>query len=286
MPDSAPVPNAIFIRICGNSTCWANFVKNSNSLPPSTAKTAIGQPFIELIEVESTNIYAMEQLQANLAVHGTTYFAHHQTGGRGQHGKIWSAEPGMHIALSVITDCSFLSLSNQFPLSVAMALGVYDLFSRYGGRDTSIKWPNDIYWRDRKAGGILIENQVRGSEWPAAVVGIGLNINQGSFPDHLPNAVSLQQATGNDFNIVTTASELCCCLEHRYQQLRSGAYDDLLAAYNQHLYRRGCSVRLKKNNAAFNCVVESVSRTGELLVNGAVQDSYRFGEVEWILPAR
>lgn len=238
---------------------------------------------MELTEVESTNIYAMDRLQANLAAHGTVFFAHSQTAGKGQHGKSWSGEPGRNIAMSVIIDCSFLLLGQQFPLSVMVALACHDLFSKYAGDETFVKWPNDIYWRDRKAGGILIENQVRGSNWQAAVVGIGINLNQTVFSSELKNPVSLKQITGKDFDTVSVAKELCGCLEKRYGQLKNGLFEKLLSEYNERLFKRGEKVRLKKGSAGFECVIGGVSANGELEVIGGLQDSYRFGEVEWVL---
>ncbi len=260
-----------------------NFVKNTNSLLPLHVKSTIGQPFIELTEVESTNIYAMDQLQSNLAAHGTAVFAHHQTGGKGQHGKTWLSEPGSNLALSVILDTEFLSIANQFPLSVMAALACHDLFSRYALDETRIKWPNDVYWRDRKAGGILIENRMRGSKWQGSVVGIGLNLNQVQFVGTLKNPVSLKQITGKNFNIITFAKELCVCLEYRYQQLQEGKWEELLLLYNQHLFKRNERVKLKKESASFYCTVLGVSQTGELLVSGGPKESFRFGEVEWVI---
>lgn len=250
---------------------------------PSYVKSPIGQPFIELTVVESTNIYAMDHLQANLAAHGTAFFAHHQTAGKGQRGKSWSAEPGNNIALSVIVDSSFLSPSHQFPLSVMVALAVHDLFNKYTTDDTFIKWPNDIYWRDRKAGGILIENLIKSGNLGGSVVGIGLNINQVVFPDTLKNPVSLKQITGKNFDPVTLAKELCGCLEKRYHELRDGHFATMFAYYNQYLYKRGQQVRLKNNSAAFYCTIEGVSENGELVVSGAAKERFGFGEVEWVV---
>ncbi len=262
---------------------WINFVKNSNSLPPLIAKTAIGQPFIELSETDSTNMYAMEQLQANLAGHGAAFFAHHQSAGRGQRGKTWQSEAGTNIALSIITDSSSLSVANPFPLSIAVALAAHDLFSKYAGDETSIKWPNDLYWRDRKAGGILIENSIRGQSWPWSVVGIGMNINQTLFAGSLVNPVSLKQITGKQFDPVALAKELCLCLEERYRQLLHEPFDRCLTRYNELLFKKGVQVRLKKGPVIFNCVIEAVSETGELMVSGGLDERFTFGEVEWIL---
>lgn len=261
-----------------------NFVKNSNSLPPSPAKSTIGQPFVELPTVDSTNIYAMDHLQANLAAHGTVFFAHNQTAGKGQRGKNWVSEPGANIAMSAILDCSFLSLAHQFPINVAVSLACYDLFAVYAGNQTFIKWPNDIYWRDRKAGGILIETQVRGNKWQGAVAGIGLNLNQAHFPLQAQNPVSLKQITGKDFDTVSLAKELCGHLEKRYQQLKKGEEEAMLAEYNAHLFKRGQEVKLKKGPVVFSATIAGVSASGELQVLNGIDESFRFGEIQWMLP--
>lgn len=249
---------------------------------PSDAKSAIGNPFTELTVVESTNIYAMDRLQANLAAHGAAFFAHHQTAGKGQRGKSWLDETGNNIALSVIMDCSFLSPANQFPLSVVVALACYDVFNKYAAGETFIKWPNDIYWRDRKAGGILIENIIRGNKWEGAVVGIGMNVNQVVFPASLKNPVSLKQVTGKDLDTVAVAKEICDRLELRYQQLKNGGMEDLLTYYNNYLYKRGEQVRLKMDDDVFDCTVNAVSAEGKLNVVGGIKNNFRFGEVEWV----
>jgi len=262
------------------------FAKSNNLLPSAPTINTIGYPFIELISVDSTNNYAFDKLQENLAAHGMAIFAHKQTGGKGQRGKAWETEPGSNIILSVILDTSSLSISQQFPFSAAMALAAYNFFSYYAGEETKIKWPNDIYWRDRKAGGILIESSIMNrpsliGSWKWAVVGMGININQTVFPEYLPNPVSLKQIKGKDFDIVTLAKELCHCIEIRFQQLKNGKEEELLALYNHHLYKQKQRVRLKKGNVAFTCTVEGVSDDGQLLVSGAMQDRFVFGEIEW-----
>lgn len=251
-------------------------------MPPLSAKTPLGQPFIELTEVESTNIHAMEQIQANMAVHGTAYFAHDQTAGKGQRGKSWIAEPGSHIALSVILAGSELDLSNPFPLSMMSALAVHDFFSYYAGAETTIKWPNDLYWRDRKAGGILIENAIRGNKWQWAVIGIGINLNQERFPVSLLNPVSLKQITGKHQVPVEKAKELCNFLDQRFRQLLAGKDKNMLVEYNRLLYRQGQLVKLKKGNRVFGCTIQGVSATGSLLVSGCPEESFEHGEVIWV----
>lgn len=251
-------------------------------MAPSDVKSTIGTPFIELAAVNSTNTYAMEQLQANLAGHGAAFFAHNQTAGKGQHGKTWLIEPGTNITLSVVLDTGFLLLSKAFPLSVMVAVACHDFFSAYAGDETSIKWPNDLYWRDRKAGGILIENLVRGGVWAGSVAGMGINLNQVHFPEGLKNPVSLKQITGKNFDTVSMAKELCTHLEKRYRQLRNGGFEVLWQYYNEHLYKRGADVRFRNGSIAFHAGVKGVNRDGELELTGAPKEQYRFGELEWV----
>src|SRR6202012_5219150 len=96
---------------------------------------------------------------AGMAPHGTLVFAHDQWAGKGQRGRSWNSNPGANIVLSAVLEPVVLPLQQAFGLSVAVALACRDFFSSYAGSDvTTIKWPNDLYWNDRKAGGILIEN--------------------------------------------------------------------------------------------------------------------------------
>jgi BirA family biotin operon repressor/biotin-[acetyl-CoA-carboxylase] ligase len=125
--------------------------KNRNLL----SYPAIGQRLIILPSIDSTNNYAMGQANAGLAGHGTVYFALEQTAGKGQRGKSWITTVGENIMMSVVIEPQSLKINDQFLLSAAIALGCYDFFKSYAGDEISIKWPNDIYWRDRKAGGYL-----------------------------------------------------------------------------------------------------------------------------------
>jgi BirA family biotin operon repressor/biotin-[acetyl-CoA-carboxylase] ligase len=226
-------------------------------------------------------MYAMEQLLAGMAGHGAAFFAHSQTAGKGQRGKTWQSEPGSNIALSVVADSSFLSVSETFPLIAGVALAVHDAIHIYTGEETRIKWPNDLYWRDRKAGGILIENNIRGQSWPWSVIGVGINVNQTRFPE-LGQAVSLKQITGKHHSPLQLAKEICAALEVRYRQLLNGDSEKLLQRYNELLFAKGQVVRLKKENIAFPCKIEGVSAWGELMVSGTMQDSFGFGEVQWV----
>ncbi|HVF80480.1 MAG TPA: biotin--[acetyl-CoA-carboxylase] ligase [Flavisolibacter sp.] len=240
----------------------------------------IGTPFIELQRVESTNNYAIGALHAGMAQHGTAVFAHHQTAGKGQRNKQWFGEAGKNIALSVIVKPDSSSLSGSFLLSMAAAVAVQEFFTTYAGDEVKVKWPNDIYWRDRKAAGILIENIVQGTEWKAAVIGIGININQVSFEGLQTKAVSLKQITGKAHEPVVLAKELCTYLSNSLAVLKTSPLQ-IMTSYKSCLYKKEETVRLKKDNRVFNAVIKDVSVMGELIVHHATEERFSVGEVEW-----
>ena len=239
--------------------------------------------FTELQAVDSTNNYAMQQLQNGLAAHGSAWFAHRQTQGKGQRNKEWISPPGENIIMSAALDTGWMRLSQLFEISVAVALAVHDFFNKYSCGDAYIKWPNDIYWCDRKAAGILIENIIQGNNWQFAVAGIGININQTLFSELLQNPVSLKQITGKNYEPVEMAKELCIHIFKRYEQLKQNEFEVLLDEYNSALYKRNEMVRLKKGNRVFETIIKCVNRYGQLVTEGAFIENFEFGEVEWVM---
>jgi BirA family biotin operon repressor/biotin-[acetyl-CoA-carboxylase] ligase len=159
-------------------------------------------------------MYAMEQIHAQKALSGSVYQTDFQTNGKGQHGRIWESHRGENLLCTYILELNSLKQgknwvpSEQLGLSAAVALGAQAFFMEFAGDETKIKKPNDIYWRDRKAGGILIENIVRGTDWTWTVIGIGLNINQTHFSNEAGKPVSLKQITGKDWDIKAMQKKL------------------------------------------------------------------------------
>ncbi len=241
-------------------------------------------PFFKVLDrVDSTNNYAMAQAHAGMASNGMAWFAHEQTGGKGQRGNNWEAEPGKNIALSVVLQPGQLKVSQQFYLSATVALACFEFFSVYAASETRIKWPNDIYWRDRKAGGILIENIFHGDRWKYAVVGMGFNINQVQFNEGLKNPVSLKQITGNEFDPPELAKELYAILMKRVDALNPTIFEKTMEEYNQHLYKRNEKVKLKRENMVFETLVNEVNSKGQLITTDTIERQFDFGAIEWVL---
>ena len=239
--------------------------------------------FTILDTVDSTNNYAMGRVDAGLAKHGMLWFTKEQTAGKGQRGKTWATEKEKNIAMSLVLEPARLKITNQFHLNAAVALSCFDFFLKYGGDETKIKWPNDLFWRDRKAGGILIENKFQGKVWKWAVVGIGININQIKFDAFLINPVSLKQITGKSYNTVDLANELYVLLMKNLGELKTKNVLILMELYNEHLYKINKKVTLKKGGVKFETVIKEVSAQGRLITVDAIEREFTFGEVEWVL---
>ena len=233
--------------------------------------------------VDSTNNYAMAQIHAGKAKHGMCWFAKEQTAGKGQRGKHWTTEPGKNIAMSLVLKPGQLKISHQFHLSALAALTCFEFFLQYAGDETKIKWSNDLFWRDRKAGGILIENIFQGKDWRWAVVGIGININQTKFDKALINPVSLKQITGKNFEPVDLAKELYALLMKKSAELNANTVKKIMKHYNEHLYKLNKKVMLKKEAAKFETVIKGVSDEGCLITVDAMERAFEFDEVEWLL---
>lgn len=256
---------------------------------------SITAPFIELQSVDSTNNYARQLIERSrltdgqpLPEEGTAVFAHEQVSGKGQRGKNWASQKDANIALSILVKPAFLPLSQQFQLSACAAVAVHRFFANYAGPDTCIKWPNDLYWQDRKAGGILIESGV-GSQtaginyWNWAIVGIGININQAAFTNDLPNPVSLLQITGKKHDPLLMAKELRQIFLEEYHNLQTEGFGNIYSAYNKYLYKAGQKVVLKKESRSFEATIKYVTPAGKLSVYTSSEEEYDFGEVEWII---
>lgn len=241
----------------------------------------IGHKLTVLESIDSSNNYAMAQVHAGLANHGEAWFALEQTAGKGQRGRQWVTNPGENIMVSIALNTSRFQPDRTFPLSMAVALGCLDWFGKEVVEGASLKWPNDLYWRDRKAGGILIENKWSGNKWQFAIAGIGININQVNFDPMAKRPVSLRQITGREVDLMEALKALFSHLENRWQQLASGDLAGLLKDYNEVLFRKGETVKLKKGNASFETTILGVNMEGLLLTRDTMDRQFQFGEVEW-----
>ena len=187
-----------------------------------------------IAETNSTNTLLRERLaQGSWLASERWLRAGFQTAGRGQTGNGWESEAGKNLLFSVLLDPT----ENLFDLNILVSAAVHKMLN--GQLSTlqsqlSIKWPNDIYWQDRKIAGILIENALIGSRVCYTIGGVGVNINQTEFVSGAPNPVSLKQITGRDYDL----EELMTLFMNALDEVQSWGRDEQWAYYRAHLYRR------------------------------------------------
>ena len=135
---------------------------------------------------------------------------------------------------------SYLKAENQFILTQIVSVTMINVLKNYLPEESlSIKWPNDIYFNDKKIAGILIKNEIKGMMMGTSIIGIGLNVNQTSFDDNLPNPISMKMITGNDYDLETILNNICLELRALSLEHKTNAHSSQPTAhsYIKHLYR-------------------------------------------------
>lgn len=243
-----------------------------------------GQHRQVLEQVESTNSFLGELLKKERIPEGFVVVARHQTAGRGQAHAKWKSEPGKNLLLSFVFYPSFVSVPDLFQINKAFSLGVSDLVKNISGEKISIKWPNDIYHKDRKIAGILLENNLNSSSIQQTILGIGLNVNQDDFPKEVPNPTSLSLLCGKQFDCDEVLNELCSCLEARYLQLKRAEYSVLDTDFTNRLYRKDEWHLFMSERKEFEGMIKGVDKRGRMLVmhRNEIERFYDLKEIKFI----
>ncbi|MTI32303.1 biotin--[acetyl-CoA-carboxylase] ligase [Xanthovirga aplysinae] len=193
-----------------------------------------GKQVISLPTCHSTNDIAAALVSKGGTFEGTLVITDQQTAGKGQRGNQWEAEPGKNLTFSLILKPGFLNISQQFALNMAVSLGVHDTLFPLLGDGLKVKWPNDIYFFDKKLGGILIENTLKNNNIEFSVVGVGINVNQEKFST--AKATSLTQIVGSPFELREVLSTMLQKIEVRYLQLKESGESKIRPDYLESLY--------------------------------------------------
>lgn len=238
--------------------------------------------FYLLDSVDSTNNYAMANVHAGMATHGTAWSANEQTQGKGQRGKGWQAEAGKNIILSIVIQPLPVFRAQPFYLSSLVALACAEFLQKKCSQHIDIKWPNDLYWRDRKAGGILIENVFKGDAWKWAVIGIGINVNQTSFDENMKNPVSLLEISCKEMDPELLTRQLHLYILDKINSSTEETVATLIKEYNARLFKKGETVKLKKESAVFQTTIKEVNENGQLVTVDNMERVFDHGTVEWI----
>lgn len=226
----------------------------------------VGQSLVKLSEIDSTNNYLRKKLSNTKPLaEGTVIMADHQFAGRGQQSNVWEAEKGKNLTISILFNPIFINIHQQFYLNKAVSLGINDCLRVIIGDDCKIKWPNDIYYKNQKLGGVLIENIVSGQHLKSSIVGIGINVNQQNFSSGLFRATSLSKILHHNYELNDLLSELCKSIEIRYLQLKEDI-KCLDAEYLNRLCRLNEVHQYAINDRIYSGSIKGVSEEGYLLL--------------------
>lgn len=237
--------------------------------------------------IDSTNNYAIGLLEDGLAHHGDVVWALEQTAGKGQRGKKWEAKAGENIMMTLVVQPGRVLATNPFQLNMVVSNTLTTYFKNiYPYWHVAIKWPNDIFINAKKTVGILIENVFRGSQWTHAIIGMGINVNQSVFPEHLANATSLRNASGMSYDLKEIITDIRAGILNELQVSREESFGKTRTLYNQNLFGAGTvrAFRLSNDEDLFEAKVLEVDREGMLLLEtkeGLLKCAS--GSLQWVL---
>ncbi|ARS41996.1 biotin--[acetyl-CoA-carboxylase] ligase [Sphingobacteriaceae bacterium GW460-11-11-14-LB5] len=244
----------------------------------------VGQNLIKLKEVDSTNNFLKDLVsKSEPLAEGTVIMADNQFAGRGQQESVWQTQAGKNISTSIYLKPSFLPLDKQFYLNIAVSLAVSDALSFFIPDGIKVKWPNDMYYQNKKLGGILIENTLTGSSIKSSVIGIGLNINQSEFSDNISHrATSVIQILQRDVPLMDIMDKIFIFMEKYYLILRAGKYGILQKDYLSKLYNFNIPALYMQNGAFFEGTIKGVEDGGRLTVDTKHGlKAFNFKEIEF-----
>ncbi len=246
---------------------------------------------IFLDTVNSTNDFAIKFLKEKKCNLKENYdnllvYTDNQNQGRGQRGNFWESERKKNLTFSVVWFPEFLKANEQFFLLKSVAMSIIDFLFPLIKEELKIKWPNDIYVKDKKIAGILIENVIKGEFIKQSVIGIGININQTNF--NYPNAISLKLIFKKDFSLGKILKKILKYLNFRYEKLDKKNFLSLSEEYLKFLYRfnkfYSYEVICKKNYLIF-AKIKNVENNGSLILekkNGDIL-KFSFKEIRFII---
>jgi len=232
-------------------------------------------------QTHSTNVLLWEMIREKSLPEGFVVQTDFQTAGKGQVGNSWESEASRNLLFSMVLYPQRVTVDNQFLLSQLVSLGIKEALDEYTDGIT-VKWPNDIYWNDKKLVGILIENSLQGTKIKSSVIGIGLNVNQKVFVSNAPNPVSLLQITGRRQNRKLLLTKIRQNIQKLYTEL---SVTKIRAEYAEALYRKDGFYTYRANDEVFQAKIISVHPDGqlELETEAGERKEFYFKEVSFVL---
>lgn len=211
----------------------------------------------------------------------------YQSAGKGMGTNVWESERGKNLLFSLLVHPLWLGIQKQYLMSMVQAVSLWEALSDYVENPTllTIKWPNDIYYKDCKLSGTRIDLNLQGMKIQDMVIGTGVNVNQLQFTGTAPNPVSLSQISGLTYSLSQILGSIIDAFERNYALLRSGAEQYIIRCYHEHLYRRVGMYRYRDIHGEFQAEMVGVASNGILTLRRAdgTLSKYEFKELSIVL---
>lgn len=251
----------------------------SLNLPPNwhhthVARTDSTMTLIRNVSIPNDDLQRVELITAD-----------YQEAGHGQRGTTWEADEAKNLLFSFAFRPKNVRADRQFLLSEALALAVCDALKPLVG-DCKVKWPNDIYWKDRKICGMLLEHTLCGPFIDSTRTGVGINVNQKDFKGDAPNPVSIRQITGSDASCGHLMEKVAERFLYYYNLLLRGQSEVLHNIYMEHLYRKtGFHPYRDSSGQTFEATIADIAPTGLLTLQtrSGEKRTFAFKEISFCL---
>lgn len=245
----------------------------------------IDPTYIYIEETDSTNSYLSRMLAEQPDTPAYTVIrAAYQYAGRGQRGHHWEAQRGKNLLFSILLRPQNIKAANGFAIQQIVSLSIHKVLSQYAD-GFSIKWPNDIYWNNKKICGFITENSITGEYIDTSVVGIGINLNQRAFISSAPNPVSLWQIINRESSAQEIMEQITAEVIDGIEQYDAACSEAVSRRYIQAMYRARGVYPYSSKGREFRAMICTVTPQGELVLceeDGTIS-SYRFKEVAYII---
>ena len=217
--------------------------------------------------LDSTNQYLQNLLNEGADIADNIVVTDFQTSGKGQGKNVWQSEDGKNLLFSIALDMSFLKAEKQFFLTQMVSVAMINVLKKYLPEESLfIKWPNDIYFKDKKIAGILIKNEIKGMMMGTSIIGIGLNVNQTSFDENLPNPISMKMITVKDFDLDELLSAIIGQLTTVNSQQQFFSFQFSLLNYTNKLYRYKQWASYKHEGSVKEMMIVGYDQFGRLIL--------------------
>jgi len=232
-------------------------------------------------QVTSTNELLREMIRENNLPEGFMLHTDFQTAGKGQIGNSWESAFGENLLFSMVLFPKNIDPTEQFLLSQLASLSIKKTLDFYV-EGITIKWPNDIYWYDKKIAGLLIENVLQGKNIKHSILGIGINVNQLAFESNAPNPISLHQITGKNHDRKLILDKINLNIKSIYKEFDK---QKIRTMYLDALYRKKGLFSFKDEKKTFRAQIFDVHPDGKLELETEESEycSYYFKEVSFVI---